>query len=141
MILLDTNVVSAFMRLDEEPLIVRWLSTLEAADLHVPALVVLEVQFGIECLPSGRKRRHLEMQRDFVLSQMLKDRTVHFHHGAALATAAIYAMPANRKQDTKIIDFQIAGMGKALKAAIATRNAKDFKGLGVKIIDPWSGQA
>jgi toxin FitB len=138
MILLDTNVVSAFMRLEKEPAVERWLGTLKATDLHVPALVVLEVQFGIECLPAGRKRRHLEMKRDFVLSQMLKDRTVAFDHGAALATAAIYGMPSNRTQDTKIIDFQIAGMGKALNAAIATRNTRDFADLGIVLINPWA---
>jgi toxin FitB len=138
MILLDTNVVSAFMRLGDEPAVAAWLGTLEAADLHVPALVILEVQFGIDCLPLGRKRQHLETQRDFVLSQMLRDRIVDFDRGAALAAASIYAMPANRKLDTKIIDFQIAGMSKALNAAIATRNVKDFKGLGVKIINPWA---
>ena len=138
MILLDTSVVSAFMRLEGEPSIIQWLETLEASDLHVPTLVVLEIQFGIECLPTGSKRRHLETQRDYVLSDMLKNRIVDFDRGAALAAAAIYARFADRHQDKKIIDFQIAGMGKALNASIATRNVKDFAALGVKIINPWS---
>ena len=34
-------------------------------------------------------------------------------------------------------DCQIAAIGRARGAAVATRNGRDFEGCGLKIIDPW----
>ena len=35
-------------------------------------------------------------------------------------------------------DCQIAAIGRARGAAVATRNARDFEGCGIEVIDPWA---
>ncbi len=137
MILLDTNVVSAMMRIDKEPAVQRWLAAQDMTQLHVPILVIFEIQFGIDRAPFGRKRSHIEAQRVRVFDTFIADRVVPFDLVAAGEAAAVYAMPANRHRDEKVIDFQIAGVARAHRAPLATRNVKDFKGLGVTIINPW----
>jgi toxin FitB len=137
MILLDTNVVSAIMRIDQEPAVQKWLAAQDITKLHVPIMVVFEIQFGIACAPVGRRRRQVEAQRIRVFDTFIADRVIPFDAIAALEAAEVYAMPANRHRDEKIIDFQIAGIARAHRAPLATRNTKDFAGLGVKIVNPW----
>ncbi len=36
-------------------------------------------------------------------------------------------------------DAQIAAIARSRGAAIATRNTADFEGIGVAVLDPWSG--
>jgi predicted nucleic acid-binding protein len=63
MILLDTNVLSAIMRIDKEPAVLVWLDRQDVDTFFVPALVVFEIEYGIACVPSGRDRRTLKRQR------------------------------------------------------------------------------
>ena len=137
MILLDTNVVSAIMRIDQEPAVQIWLAAQDITRLHVPIMVIFEIQFGIECAPVGRKRRNVEEQRSRVFNTFIADRVVQFDTIAAQEAAEVYAMPANRHRDEKVIDFQIAGIARAHKAPLATRNTKDFAGLGILLVNPW----
>lgn len=137
MILLDTNVISAMMRIDKEPMVQKWLAIQDIGQLHAPVLVLFEIQYGIQCAPAGRKRNHVETQFLRVFNTFIADRVVPFDVSAAEEAAKIYAMPANRHHDSGVIDFQIAGIARACQARLATRNVKDFKGLGVKLINPW----
>ena len=36
-------------------------------------------------------------------------------------------------------DALIAGTARAHDLAVATRNVRDFEGLGVAVVDPWEG--
>lgn len=138
MILLDTNVFAAIMHIDREPVVARWLDRYAANEFFVPTLVVFEIEYGIGCAPRGRYRRLLEQQRDDVMTKFIAGRIAIFDRGAAEHAAAVYALRKNRERGERIIDMQIAGLGIALDAPIATRNTKDFDGLGAKIINPWA---
>lgn len=39
----------------------------------------------------------------------------------------------------KLPDLEIAGIALANECSLATRNISDFRGLGIDLIDPWSG--
>ncbi len=43
-----------------------------------------------------------------------------------------------RGKDIGIGDIQIAGIALANGATLATRNVKDFHGLDIPLVDPWS---
>jgi toxin FitB len=60
MIVLDTNVVSALMRKDADPMVTAWLDRQPAESVWITAVTVFEVHFGLELLPPGRRRRRLE---------------------------------------------------------------------------------
>ena len=38
---------------------------------------------------------------------------------------------------TSAFDAQIAAIAKVHSAKVATRNVADFRGIGLKLIDPW----
>jgi toxin FitB len=58
---------------------------------------------------------------------------------AAAAAAQIAAEQRRRGRVVEIRDVRIAGIAKARKATLATRNVKHFDWIGLSVINPWSG--
>jgi predicted nucleic acid-binding protein len=137
-ILLDTNVVSALMRREPEPVVVRWLDALPAESVWLPSITVFEVRFGLELLPAGRRRRALEQAFARALEEDFEDRVVPFDRPAAEAAAMIAAEQRRAGRPVEMRDVQLAGIARARRAALATRNVRHFKGLGISLVDPWS---
>jgi predicted nucleic acid-binding protein len=52
-IILDTNVISALMRSEPDPVVVRWLDALPPESLWTTAITVFEVRLGLEVLAEG----------------------------------------------------------------------------------------
>jgi hypothetical protein len=59
-IVLDTNVVSALMRAEPDPIVVTWLDRLPPEFLWTTSITVFEIRLGLELLAAGRRRRQLE---------------------------------------------------------------------------------
>ena len=140
MILLDTNVISALMQREIEPVIVAWLDSQPAESIWTTSITVFEVRFGLELLAPGRRRRSLEEAFQLMLEEDFEGRIVPFDEIAAHAAGQIAAERRQSGRPIEIRDVQIAGIAVARKAAIATRNVRHFQGLGPKVIDPWAGE-
>lgn len=136
MILLDTNVISAVMRLPDEPRVRKWLDTQDCTRLFISAPSIFELSHGIERLPPGRRRLALESVFVMVLGKF-SERILDFGMEAAIEAGKVRALHTARGRNAEVVDHQIAGIAIARKAAIATRNTTDFAGLGVKTIGPW----
>ncbi len=138
MILLDTNVVSALMRQAPDSAVVAWLDSLPAESVWLPAITVFEVRFGLELLPAGRRRRALEEAFSRALAEDFQGRVVPFDRAAADAAGAMAAERRRGGRPVDMRDVQLAGIARARKAALATRNVRHFEGLGLSLIDPWA---
>lgn len=138
MILLDTNVISAFMQRDANPVVVNWLDSQPAESIWTTSITVFEVRMGLELLVAGRRRRMLEDAFAMMLEEDLEGRVLPFDTLAAHAAGRIAAERRQSGRSVEIRDLQIAGIAAARKASIATRNVRHFQGLGLTIIDPWS---
>jgi len=137
-ILLDTNVLSALMQSEADPIIVAWLDSQPPESVWTTSVTVFEVRFGLEILASGRRRRLLEEAFGKMLEEDFEGRVVPFDEGAAQSAGRIAAERRRLGRSVEIRDVQIAGIAVARKAAIATRNVRHFQGLGPALIDPWS---
>lgn len=138
MILLDTNVVSALMRRDHDPVVVAWLDGQPAESIWTTAVTVFEVRMGLALLAAGRRRRLLEEAFDEVLRSDLENRVQPFDAVAATAAARIAAAQRRSGATVETRDVQIAGIAAARKATLATRNIRHFEGIGLNLVDPWS---
>lgn len=137
MIVADTNVVSELMRAESSPAVRAWVLAQGHHDLRITAITVAEILYDIERLPNGRRKDTLREAAVDVFSRFTED-VLPFD-----ATAAtIYPEIVDRRdrQGTPIsgYDAQIAAICRANDASLATRNEKDFAGLGVELINPWS---
>jgi len=135
-IVADTNVVSELMRAEPSPAVRAWVLARGHHELRITAITVAEILYGIERLPSGRRKDTLREAAVDVFSQFTED-VLPFD--AAAATVYPEIVDQRDRQGTPIsgYDAQIAAICRANDASLATRNEKDFAGVGVELINPW----
>lgn len=138
MILLDTNVLSALMRRDPDPVVVAWLDGQPPESIWTTAITVFEVRFGLELLVAGRRRKHLEEAFAKALEEDFEGRVLPFDQAAAHAAGRVAAERRRAGRPVEMRDVQIAGIAAARKATLATRNLRHFEGFGVALVDPWA---
>jgi toxin FitB len=137
-ILLDTNVISAFMKPEKDAVVAAWLDTQPPQSLWTTAITVFEIRIGLDLMALGRRQQGLERAFAMALQQAFDGRIVPFDESAAQAAGRIAAARRKIGRSLEIRDVQIAGIALARKASIATRNIRHFEGLGIPLIDPWS---
>jgi toxin FitB len=138
MIVLDTNVVSALMRSEPDPVVAEWLDGLPPESLWTTSVTVFEVRLGLEILTAGRRRLQLEEAFERMLEDDFENRVLSFDQAAARAAGWIAAERRRAGHTVEIRDLQIAGIVKVRKATLATRNTRHFEGCGLVLVDPWS---
>jgi len=137
-ILLDTNVVSALMRSDPDPIVVAWLDELPPESVWTTSITVFEIRMGLDLLTDERRRRVLEEAFSKALEEDFESRVVPFDPSAAQAAGRIAAERRRAGRTVEIRDVQIAGIAAAPKATLATGNLRHFEGLGLGLVNPWS---
>jgi predicted nucleic acid-binding protein len=137
-ILLDTNVISAFIRPEPDQAAMSWLDLQPPESLWTTSISVYELRFGIELLASGRRRQLLEEALTKAMEEDFDGRVIPFGVEAAHAAGRIGAARRKLGRTIEVRDVQIAGIALARKAVIATRNVRHFEDLGIDLINPWS---
>ena len=138
MIILDTSVLSAIMQPDQNVEAINWLARNDPVNLRMTVISLHEIQYGIERLPTGKKRRDLAASLAALIGSGLGGGmlTVDAPSAQGAATARAAAMTATGHCD--VPDALIAGIALANGASVATRNIKDFQYFGVPLINPWN---
>jgi predicted nucleic acid-binding protein len=137
-IVLDTNVVSALMRREADPIVVEWLDSLPPESVWTTSITVFEVRLGLEILEAGGRRRQLEEAFAKALEEDFEGRVLPFDQSAAQAAGRIAAERRRAGRTVEIRDIQIAGIVNVRKATLATRNTRHFEECGLVLVDPWS---
>lgn len=137
MIVLDTSVVSEVLARRPDPTVMEWLQHQDASSLHLSAATVAEVSCGIALLAPGDRRTALAAAWDSIHTD-LADRVLTIGTSVAEAAGAVLAARRRDGRPISCADALIAGVCMARGYALATRNLKDFDGLGIIIIDPWT---
>ena len=137
MIILDTNVISELMRVNPEPIVLKWIEGQKATNLAITAIGIAEIQRGILRLPKGKKRKTLHENFIAFIENAFAGRILPFDERAAYLYGEIASDREKAGFNTDAIDLMIAAIAKNYNATIATRNIKDFKDCGVKLINPW----
>lgn len=136
MIVVDTNVLSEFMRTSPDPAVAHWLTAAPIDRLAITSISVMEISYGIARLPEGGRKDRTQAtwnQLDGAWAGAYFD----FSIADALTSGEVMAARSSAGRPMSIPDAQIAGVCLARGAALATRNIKDFEGLGIELINPW----
>jgi toxin FitB len=137
-IVLDTNVVSAMMRAEVEPLVVQWLDQRPPESIWITSITIFEVRVGIERLAQGRRQRQLTEAFARVLDEDIEGRVLPFDSAAAQQAAILSIQRERRGEPVEQRDAWIAGIVISRRAELATRNVRHFRDLDVAVIDPWA---
>ena len=139
MIVLDTNVVSEFMRAQAEPAVIGWLDRHSQDEYAVTAVTVAELLYGIARLPAGRRKSGLREAALQMLEEEFAGLVLPFDEAAAVHYAALVSQRAQAGRPISMADAQIAAICSHHGAVLATRNGKDFEGIGLTVVNPWLG--
>lgn len=137
MIVLDTNVVSEAMRPSPDGAVLTWLNAQSSDTLYLASVTLAELLFGVGALSAGARQVRLATALDRLLA-LFAGRILPFDQDAArrYAETAVTARRAGHPLPTA--DGYIAATAAAHGFAVATRNVRDFAGVGVALIDPWN---
>ncbi len=138
MIILDTNVLSALMRAEPDPAVIRWLDDQPAESIWITSITLFEARFGLAILPEGAHRRQLSAHFEDLLAGDLENRVLLFDQAAAREAADLAARRRRAGRPVDVRDTFIAGIALARKGRIATRNSRHFDDLPGVVIDPWN---
>jgi toxin FitB len=137
MILLDTNVVSQTMNPGGSPSVFEWMNARDMQQLYICAPVIAEIGYGVARLPSGARKSALASALERMADAFL-DRTLPFDAVAASHYGPLRVLHNTSGRAAAPVDMMIAAIALTHNLTLATRNTRDFEGLGVKLINPFT---
>jgi predicted nucleic acid-binding protein len=136
MIVLDTNVLSALMHQVPDKNVVAWLDRQPRASIWTTSITVLEVRFGLQTMPGGKRRSALIQSFQELLNK-IGNRVVPFDIAAAQHAGDLMASRHRSGRPGDLRDTMIAGIVVAQHATLATRNTNHFEDIPAPLINPW----
>jgi len=137
MIILDSNVLSELMRPKPEARVIAWLDRQPQTSIWTTSVTVFEIQFGLQVMPEGRRRAIYARGFESLLDG-IDHRIAPFDVEAAQEASSLMASRKLKGRPRELRDTMIAGIVLSRRAALATRNIRDFDDIEANVIDPWS---
>lgn len=137
MIIVDTNIVSEVMRTAPAPVVIEWLNRQETLALFLASTSIAEIEYGLAMMPSGKRRNGLRKAFDQFVTEAFEHRILVFDRESAAAYGELMGKRKQKGRPMSVQDGQIIAIAKVHGFAIATRNIKDFKECGIKLINPF----
>jgi toxin FitB len=135
--LLDTNVVSEWTKPRPNVGVIEWLAQVDEDEVFLSVVTFAELRHGIERLPAGRRRRHLDAWLRSELPQRFEGRIALVDGAIADEWGRLVARDEARGRPIQAMDGLIAATAQVHGLTLVTRNAADFQ-LSVKsVLNPW----
>ncbi len=134
MFLLDTNVVSAFRKLNLNRPVAKWAAEIESGRLFLSAASIVEIERGLH-----RKKKKDPLQAA-VIEQWFVELLVDYQSRILPITTPIAKRWGDLAGQLGNVDLDLAIAATALEHGliVATRNIKHFKATGVATVDPFA---
>jgi toxin FitB len=137
MIIVDTNIISELMRREPTTAVVDWLNTANPDMLWTSTIVTMEVRYGLECMPAGKRRSVLTSAFEDMVELLFAERILDFDEAASRITASLMARRKLSGITIDLRDSMIAGMALSRRAVLATRNVRHFADVAIQIVNPF----
>lgn len=138
MFLLDTNAVSEPGRPRPDPGYMSWLATVSPRELHISALTIGELRYGLLCRSPGARRDALEAWIVGAVGFFPEGRILPFDRVAAERWAVVWRGHAIIGRTVDVVDEQVAATALANGLTVVTRNVRHFEHSGCPILSPWT---
>ena len=135
--LVDTNVVSEFIRPQPDSRVIRWLDAADPESLFAGVVTFGEIRLGIEDLPASKRRAALEEWLEQGLPQWFESHLLPVTKAIADRWGQLTIKAKRKGIAITTADGLIAATALEYDLAIVTRNVKDFAATGVTIVNPW----
>lgn len=139
MYLLDTNVLSEFMRPNPSPSVVEWLDSQNLSKLYTSVISQAEILLGLGLLDDGKRKTSLTLKALEMFEYDFQGRCLDFDKQAAQYYAQVIVWRRKQGLANTVEDAQIAAIALTHQFTLVTRNTKDFESIpGLELINPWN---
>jgi len=135
--LLDTKVMSEWVKARPDPNLVSWLADVDEDRVFISVASVAELRRGIELMPAGRRRERLGTWLTEELPAGFEGRILSIDHRIADAWGVVMARGQKAGLTMGSMDAFFAATAQAHGFILVTRNVRDFQPVGVRTVDPW----
>jgi toxin FitB len=131
--LLDTNVVSELRKPRPNQAVLNWLQSVPDADLFLPAVVLGELQRGVEQL------RARDPEKAALVEQWV-DQLASSSEVVSMDARVVrqWARLVERHPGPLVVDAMIAATAAVHGLTVVSRNVRDFERLGATVLNPFS---
>lgn len=136
--LLDTNVVSEWVKPRPNPGVVAWLSEADEDGVFISVITLAELRYGIERMPAGNRRKRLDDWLCNELPLRFEDRVLPIDGATADTWGKIMARRRVAGRPMSVADAFIAATVEIHGLTLVTRNTADFAPTLKASVDPWT---
>lgn len=137
--LLDTNVVSEWVKPRPDPGVVAWLADVDEDRVFLSVVTLAELRYGIGRLADGERRRRLDAWLAHDLPLRFEGRILPIDAAVADRWGEIVAQRAAMGRPTGAMDAFLAAAAGSHGLTLVTRNVAHFVKIVEAVVDPWSG--
>jgi tRNA(fMet)-specific endonuclease VapC len=130
---LDTNVLSALMRGDAEP--IARMREVRRTEVAVPQPVLAELAYGIERLPRSRRKDHLRARLALLRDELAR---APWTDAVTDAFGAIKAHLEQRGRRLEDFDVAIAAHAVAHECVLVTADGEHMRRIAGLTVEDWS---
>jgi len=136
--LLDTNVVSEWVRPHPNENVVRWLAEVDEDRTYVSVVTFAEIRMGVDAMAPGRRRELLRTWLEADLRARFEGRILGVDPELALAWGALMARGARAGVTVSAMDALIAASAETHGFVLVTRDTRHLDKLEIKYFNPWA---
>lgn len=136
--LLDTNIVSELTRARIEPKVQEWVAARDLGALFISVVTLGEMEKGFTTMSDQAKRARLEAWLETQLLDLFRNRVLPITPAIAKRWGAFDGLRQMVGRPLAVPDGMIGATAFEHGLTVVTRNEKDFEGLGVTILNPWT---
>jgi predicted nucleic acid-binding protein len=135
--LIDTNVVSEWVRPRPNPGVLSWLAEADEDRIFISVVTLAELRRGVARLAASRRRNRLDEWLRHELPLRFEGRILAVDIVIAAAWGDVMAERENRGLPISTMDAFIAATARVHRLTLVTRNTPDFEGSVPEIVNPW----
>jgi toxin FitB len=136
--LLDTNVVSEWLKPRPNPGVVSWLATVDEDETFLSVVTITELRYGIERMAKGARKKRIDdwLQEEFL--SRFDGRLLSVDLGIADECGRLVARSEARGRPIEPRDAFIAATSEVYGMTLVTRNVSHFQPTIKSLFTPWT---
>jgi predicted nucleic acid-binding protein len=138
--LLDTNVVSEWVKPQPNPQVGAWLKEVDEDRVFLSVASLAEIRRGVELMPPGRRRDRLAGWLTENLPARFEGRILDIDSRVAETWGIVMARGQKAGASVSVLDAFFAATAEVHRLTLVTRNVQHFQKLGIPLLNPWQSE-
>jgi predicted nucleic acid-binding protein len=135
--LLDTVVISEWVKPQPQPRVVAWLKQVDEEQVFLSVVSLAEIRRGVELMPADKRRDRIDSWLTVDLPARFHRRILAIDGQIAETWGIMMARGRKAGRNVGVLDAFFAATAEVHRLTLVTRNVADFQQLGISLLNPW----